>query len=92
MATIGGYVRFLPGQELSVRDGLSAIRGVELFDLDRPGTVGVIIEAGSLDDAHGVLERDLRRVEGVTGCFPVYVNIEDESDIPRPSAGAPEMP
>lgn len=87
MATVGAYIRFDGQHEATVRRELSKMTGVELFELDQPGMLGLIVEADSIDAAHAVLTRDVRAVDGVTGAFPIYVNIEDESDEQGPHAG-----
>jgi nitrate reductase NapAB chaperone NapD len=62
--------------ETSVKERLEALRGVSTFPLDVPGKVGLLIEAGSLDEAHAVLSRDIQTVEGVLGVWPVYAHSE----------------
>jgi len=78
MATVGAYVRFDTEKRAAIREQLSRIDGVEPFDLDRPGTLGLIVEADDIETAHAMLTRQVRAVDGVHGVWPLYVNIEDE--------------
>ena len=78
MATVGAYVRINTDDRSAIRDQLSRIDGVEPFDLDQPGTLGLIVEAKNIDTAHAMLTGQVRAVHGVHGAWPLYVNIEDE--------------
>ncbi len=78
MATVGAYVRIDTEDQAAIRSQLSRIDGVEPFDLDQPGTLGLIVEAEDIDTAHAMLTGQIRAVNGVHGAWPLYVNIEDE--------------
>jgi nitrate reductase NapAB chaperone NapD len=78
VATVGAYVRIDSEKRASIRDGLARIDGVEPFDLDAPGTLGLIVVADSVDGAHAILTQQVRSIEGVLGAWPLYANVEDE--------------
>jgi nitrate reductase NapAB chaperone NapD len=78
MATVGAYVRIDTEELANIRDQLSRLNGVEPFDLEQPGTLGVIVEAKDIDAAHAMLTEQVRAIAGVHGAWPLYVNIEDE--------------
>ncbi|USN99624.1 MAG: hypothetical protein H6810_02880 [Phycisphaeraceae bacterium] len=80
MAIVGAFARIeADGFDQAVAD-LGGLEGVSTFALDEPGKIGLLIEAASLDDAHGVITRQIPAVVGVLGAWPVYANTEDESD------------
>ncbi len=81
-AIIGAFARVELDTAQEARHRLAELAGVELFDLDEPGKVGLIIEAEDLDEGHAKLTGEIRRTEGVMGVWPVYVNfdVDDESD------------
>ena len=81
MATVGAYVRIDTEDLAAIRDQLALLDGVEPFDLDQPGTLGVIVEAKDIDTAHAMLTEQVRAVAGVHGAWPLYVNIEDEEHL-----------
>lgn len=85
MATVGAYVRFDTAKRAAIRDQLSRIGGVEPFDLEPPGTLGLVVQAEDIDAAHATLTRQVRAVDGVHGVWPLYINIEDE----QPAAAGP---
>jgi nitrate reductase NapAB chaperone NapD len=61
-----------------VRKRLTAVSGVTLFDLGEVGKIGLVIEAGDLDEAHRKLRVEIREIEGVLGVWPVYAHMEPE--------------
>ena len=81
MTIVGAYLRVREPQIAAARQGLGAMAGVTTFDLDEPGTIGVLVEAATLDDAHAVVTRDLPAIDGVLGVWPVYVH--DDEDEPQ---------
>lgn len=78
MTIIGAYARVCDDHLEAARRGLAAVVGVTVFDLERPGAIGLLVEAASVDLAHAVLTQDLPAVEGVLGILPVYVNDDAE--------------
>ena len=75
---VGAYARIEIAGAAATVDRLGALPGVETFDLDDPGKVGLLIEAEDLDGAHEALTRRVRGARGVLGVWPIYVH--DESD------------
>jgi len=84
MVLVGAFARIDPTGGGEVRSRLSALSGVEVFDLDDPGKVGLLIEAADTGLAHRVLTSRVRNVEGVWGVWPVYVHGEGD---PREETG-----
>jgi nitrate reductase NapAB chaperone NapD len=81
MAVVGAFARIDLSDPQAVRDRLSDVRGVTLFDLDDSGKVGLVIEARDLDAAHATLRREIENTDGVLGAWPVYAHAEpDPSD------------
>lgn len=80
MAIVGAFARVEIDQFSQVESGLNAIEGVSTFDLEEPGKVGLLVETHDLDEAHGLIKTIIPAVPGVLGVWPVYANIEDETE------------
>ncbi len=80
MAIVGAFARVEIEHMQQTERGLNAIDGVSTFLLDEPGKVGLLVEAGDLDEAHGLIAESIPAVPGVMGVWPVYASIEDESE------------
>ena len=80
MAIVGAFARVEIDQYPRAESDLNAIEGVSTFDLEEPGKVGLLVETGDLDEAHGIIKHTIPAVPGVLGVWPVYANIEDEAD------------
>ncbi len=76
MVTIGVLVRVDEATSPGVEQRLNEIPGVGTFELEEPGTVGVLIQARDLDDAHDSLCRRVRAVDGVLCAWPVHTQLE----------------
>ncbi len=83
MSVIGAFVRIDPSDIEGTREKLTALQGVETFDLDEPGKVGLVIEADDLDQGHAILTRDVKGIDGVLGVWPVYVHDEGDQEKAR---------
>ncbi len=86
MAIVGAFARVDQGDVDGVRSRLEALDGVELFDLDEPGKVGLLIESPDLDAAHAMVCQVIERQEGVLGVWPVFADADpdDGSWLPSP--------
>lgn len=80
MAIVGAFARVDSDHTSACRDELDLLSGVSTFDLDDPDKVGILIEADSLNEAHGTITTTIRSTPGVMGVWPVYVNTEDEQE------------
>ena len=78
MPVVGAFARVETDPPDLVRRRLADLEGIETFELDEPGKVGLIIEGDDLDTVHAILTRDVRSVEGVLGAWPVSVHLDDE--------------
>ena len=78
MPVVGAFARVEADDAVSIRRRLSDLDGIETFDLDQPGKVGLIIEGDDLDEVHAILTRDVRSVDGVLGAWPISVHLDDE--------------
>ena len=78
MAIIGAFARVDLSDPQAVRERLSALAGVSLFDLGEPGKVGMVIEGDDLDGAYENLRAAGEDVEGVLGVWPVYAHMEPD--------------
>ena len=78
MPVVGAFARVEIDDSDAVRHRLSSLEGIETFELDEPGKVGLIIEGDDLDSLHAILTRNVRSVEGVLGAWPVSVHLDDE--------------
>ena len=76
MTTVGAYARIDLGCAAAIREELAQLDGVELFELDEPGKLGLIVEADDLDAAHTMLTCDVTQTPGVMGVWPIYVNVD----------------
>ncbi len=89
MAIVGAYARVDQRDLDGVRSRLEAIDGVELFDLEDPGKVGLLIETTDLDKAHAMVCQVIGCQEGVLGVWPVFADAVPD-DGPWPPS--PEEP
>ncbi len=80
MAVVGAYAHIDPSQGAELPARLGAIEGVSTFALGDPGKIGLLIEAESLERAHGLLRGEIPKTEGIRGVFPVYAHAEPEED------------
>ncbi len=79
-AVVGVYARVEAGQRGRVLEALAGMTGVMPFDLEDPGQLGIVVEAGSLEAAHRVVTCELARVSGLLGCWPVYAHEEGNGE------------
>jgi nitrate reductase NapAB chaperone NapD len=97
MVTVGVLVRANLDSVAEVEARLAAIEGVTTLKLEEPGTIGLVIQGQSINDAHDKLCDQVQRVEGVLTAWPVHMQLEPDStspataspslDIPTPSQG-----
>ena len=83
-ATVGAFARIEVESAGEVRQRLQQLEGVEPFDLDDPGKVGLIIEAATLDDAHAKLTGEIKHTQGVLGVWPIYANFDGDDEPSAP--------
>jgi nitrate reductase NapAB chaperone NapD len=79
-AIVGAWARVNPERAEEVRRSMESFSQVSAFDLDEPGKVGLLIEAGDLDQAHGLLTKKIRCLDGVWGVWPVYAHHEIDQE------------
>ncbi len=77
MPILGAFLRVEADRAAVVRESLARLPGVEPFDLDDAGKLGLVIEAPDLDAARDLVERAIPRTAGVLAVWPVFVNNED---------------
>ncbi len=77
---VGAFARINPEKAAEVRADIESLSHVSVFDLDDSGKVGLLIETGDLDQAHGILTDTIRNIEGVWGVWPVYAHDEIEHE------------
>lgn len=80
MAIVGAFARVDAERFDQTVADLDALESVSTFALEDPDKVGLLVETPSMDEAHGVITRQIPAVGGVLGAWPVYANTEDESD------------
>jgi nitrate reductase NapAB chaperone NapD len=68
---VGAVARVVPGANEDVRRRLERLEGVESPPDERPGMVGVVIEADDPGAAHRILTEDVAATEGVLAVWPV---------------------
>jgi len=78
MAVVGAFVRIELNEADATWDRLGSIDCVEPFILAEPEKIGLLIETGSLEEAHEILTQQVAKTKGVLGAWPVSANIEDE--------------
>ena len=93
MPVVGAFARVETDPPDVVRQRLTELEGVETFELDDPGKIGLIIEGDDLDTVHAILTEGVRSVDGVLGAWPISVHLDDElqddgSDAPSPEENA----
>ncbi|MCP3978875.1 MAG: hypothetical protein GY716_06030 [bacterium] len=86
MPVVGAWARVESEDFELARQSLSLLEGVETFDLDDPGKIGLLIEADDLDSAHAVLTRDVPAARGVLCAWPVSVHLDEDADDPQRSS------
>ncbi len=85
--TVGVLVRVDPARSQLVAEELGALDGISVFDVHKPGSIGVLMEVADLDTAHSVLRRDVMGVDGVRAAWPVHAHF-DPSDARAASEAA----
>ena len=91
-AVVGAFARIDAGNADLIRSRLARLPGVEPFDLDRPGALGLLIEAPDLDGAHALLTGDIRAVDGVLAAWPIYAHFDGGAPPPVPPDDAMQVP
>lgn len=79
IATVGAFARIDAAAAAAVRERLGRLDGVETFELDEPGKLGLIIEAPDLDEAHRRITREIQPAEGVLAVWPVFADFDEIS-------------
>ncbi|MCA9265470.1 MAG: chaperone NapD [Planctomycetales bacterium] len=59
---------------------LSSLDGVEVFSVEDPLRLGVVIEADTLQQAERMLREHVSVASGVLGSWPVYAHCEEDDD------------
>ena len=80
MPIVGAFARVEVDGVDQTRRRLDGLAGVETFDLDDAGKVGLLIETTDLDSAHALLTKTIPEAEGVLGVWPIYLNDEDDPE------------
>ena len=78
MIVVGAYARVV--DEAAVRPILDAIEGVDCFDVDSPGVLGLLVETEAADHADQLLRGTIRQVDGVLGVWTVSVEHDAAGD------------
>ncbi|GEM_PF-2570439 len=73
---VGVLCRVFPPLMGEVCECIDSLPGMESFSLGERGRVGVLIEAGSFDQAHQRLQEELLQVEGVQAAWPISTQWE----------------
>ncbi|MGV6814614.1 MAG: chaperone NapD [Phycisphaerales bacterium] len=81
MAIVGAFARVDTAKTESCKEAINMLAGVSTFELDDPHKVGILVESGSLNEAHDTIAKTIRSIQGVLGVWPVYVNTEDEQEL-----------
>ena len=79
IATIGAFARVDTAAAAEIRERLGRLEGVETFELDEPGKLGLIIEAPDLDEAHRRITKEIQPAEGVLAVWPVFADFDELS-------------
>lgn len=74
MTIVGALARIHIEDAGAVQARLASLGGVELFSVESPGRVGLIVEASDLDAAHARITREIEALDGVLAVWPVFVH------------------
>ena len=85
MTVVGVLVRVELDSADEVKCRLSDLEGVSTIPLEEPGTLGLVIEAASIDAAHEKLQAEVQATEGVLTAWPVEMHLTPEPA--QPEAG-----
>ena len=84
---VGALARVEVAARARVAQQLSALDGISTFDVDQDPEgehrLGVLVEAGSLDQAHDRVRDAVQRVPGVLAAWPVAIEIDAAPSTPR---------
>jgi len=78
MAIVGAFARIDSEHATACQRTLDELGGVSTFEIDDSDKLGLLVEAGSLNEAHNTITTTIRSTPGVLGVWPVYANTEDE--------------
>ena len=65
MVVVGALVRVQSDLSQSLLAELASWEGTEVMAFEDPTKIGLVVEAETLDQAHRLLNEDVRRLEGV---------------------------
>lgn len=86
MTLVGAFARVDAARRGEVQRGLAMFEGVETFDLDDDGKLGLLIESDSLDAAHELLTKRIEPLAGVLCVWPAFVHAGEPDDVtPQPA-------
>lgn len=77
MVTIGVLVRVDDAHLADVTARLSALDGVRVFPLEEPRSLGAVVQAGDLDQAHDRLVNEVEATPGVLCAWPLHTELAD---------------
>ena len=75
MVTIGVLVRVDQTQEPETEARLGVLEGVQLIPLEEPHTLGAVIQAEDLDEAHERLVTQVQTLPGVLCAWPLHTEL-----------------
>ncbi len=78
MALLGVLARLDSLDRVQIVDRLRRIEGVSTFSVEDDNRVGILIERGSVAQAHQTLTVDVAGVDGILGTWPVFSDCDPE--------------
>ena len=79
MAILGVLARLEIAERARTVAALERIEGVTPFSIGEAGRIGMVVEAGTLEEAHTRLLDQIQTTPGVLGTWPVFAHAESES-------------
>jgi len=78
--TVGVLVRTAIDPPDDLGDRLSALPGVSTVELEEEGSIGLVLQGESLDEAHDRLRDEVQSLEGVLAAWPVHLEFPPTTD------------
>ena len=76
MLTVGVFARVETAERERLRERLAPPTCLDVFELEEPNCIGLVIQARDSEAAHDWLQKELRQMPGVLCAWPVHTELD----------------